>query len=162
MKMVEFLERLPESFAQEILTALPGPDRKDLLRSHGAKVKVTAGSLKRSVRAAKETRLLMAALKKTEDLDSQRTFLQGWLARRADMIVHFLDKWEIKHQGGIVEDFGWVEKLTPEQVTASMEELPEELEPIAPLVYFAYLQLPCSAEVLDLDALFAGVDAVKS
>ena len=53
MKMVEFLERLPESFAQEILTALPGPDRKDLLRSHGAKVKVTAGNLKRSVRAAK-------------------------------------------------------------------------------------------------------------
>lgn len=159
--MSDFLERLPESFATELLTALPGPDRKDLLRRHNAKVKVTAGTLKRSVRTAKETRLLLAALKKS-DLDAQRTFLQGWLARRAEMIVHLLDKWEVTHTNGIVEDFGWVKELSADKVKASLEGLSEDLEPIAPLVYFAYLELPISAEVLDVDGLFQGLEAVKS
>lgn len=158
MKLLTFLERLPEPFAIELLEALPGPDRKDLVRRHGAKVKVGAGSLKRSVRMAKECKLLLASLKKSDDLDAQRTFLQGWLARRADMIVHFLEAWEVKHTNGIVEDFGWVEELTAEKVKESLEavkEKVEDMEPIAPLVYFAYLELPCTDEVLDVDALFA-------
>ncbi len=162
MKLATFLERIPEPFALEILEALPGPDRKDLVRRHGAKVKVTAGNLKRSVRMAKECKALLAALRKSDDLDAQRTFLQGWLARRADMIVHFLTAWEVPNQGGIVEDFEWVNELTADKVKPSLAELPEknaELEPIAPLVYFAYLELPCTEEVLDVDKLFADLEA---
>ena len=158
MNMTQFLERLPDGFAVELLDALPGPDRKDLLRRHGAKVKITAGSLKRADRMRKEARLLLTTLRKSDDSDAQRTFLQGWLARRADMIVHFLDKWEVEHQNGIVEDFGWVEELPAEKVKESLEGLREDLEPHAPLVYFAYLELPATEEVLDLDALFKGME----
>ena len=154
MKLTEFLERIPEPFAIELLEALPGPDRKDLLRQHNAKVKITAGNLKRAKRLAKECRLLVSALKKTDDTDAQRTFLQGWLARRAELIVGFLDHWEIPHQGGIVEDFGWVETLDPEVVKKSLEAVDEKFEKHAPLVYFAYLELPCTHAVLDVEALF--------
>ncbi len=159
MKMLDFLERIPPHFAQEILESLPAPDRKDLLRRHNAKAKLKAGSLNRAVRAKKEARNLISALKKS-DLDSQRTFLQGWLARRADMIVYFLNAWEIEHQNGIVESFDWVDELEVEKVKESLPgltEMNENLEPIAPLIYFAYLELPCTAEALDVDALIAGV-----
>lgn len=155
MKLKAFLERLPEPFAIEILEALPGPDRKDLVRRHGAKVKIGAGSLKRADRMAKECKHLLAALRRSEDLDAQRTYLQGWLARRAELIVTLLDAWEVKHTNGIVEDFGWVEELSADKVKASLEKVDPKFEKIAPLVYFAYLELPVTAEVLDVDALFA-------
>jgi hypothetical protein len=158
VKLVDFLKKLPEPFAVEILEALPAPDRRELLRSHGAKVAISAGSLKREVRILKEARLLLAALQKTTDLDDQRTFLQGWLARRAEMIVGFLDAWKIEHQGGIVEDFGWVEKLEAAKVKESLAKATERVEPVAALVYFAYLELPCTAEVLDIDALLKSVE----
>lgn len=161
MKLSAFLERIPESFAIEVLEALPGPDRKDLVRRHGAKVKIGAGTLKRASRIAKETRLLLQALRKSEDLDAKRTFLQGWLARRAEMVVAFLNAWEVEHTNGIVESFDWVTEITAETVTASLETVKEKCEnlaPIAPLVYFAYLELPVSEEVLDIDALWKSVE----
>ncbi|MBT7693809.1 MAG: hypothetical protein HN750_17580 [Gemmatimonadales bacterium] len=161
MKLSAFLERIPESFAIEVLEALPGPDRKDLVRRHGAKVKIGAGTLKRSSRIAKETRLLLQALRKSEDLDAKRTFLQGWLARRAEMVVAFLNAWEVEHTNGIVDSFDWVTEITAETVTASLETIKEKCEnlaPIAPLVYFAYLELPVSEEVLDVDALWKSVE----
>ncbi|RMG08490.1 MAG: hypothetical protein D6731_21810 [Planctomycetota bacterium] len=157
MKMDTFLERVPEAFATEILAALPGPDRKDLVRRHGARVKIGAGTLKRAQRLAKECRLLLSALRKSDDVDAKRSFLQGWLARRAQMIVAFLDAWEVEHQGGIVEDFSWVESLDAEKVKRSLETVREQLpdlEPVAPLVYFAYLELPVTEEVLDVEALW--------
>jgi hypothetical protein len=160
MKMQAFLDQLPEAFAAEILQALPAPDRKDLLRTHGCKVTMSAGNLKRSVRQAKEARLILAALRKTDVLDAQRSYLQGWLARRADMVVYFLNAWEVDHTNGIVEHFDWVAELTPEKLKESLPGLAEvndKLEEIAPLVYFAYLELPCTEEVLDVPALFAGV-----
>ena len=157
MKLKDFLKRLPEPFAVEILEALPAPDRRELLRDHGAKVPIASGSLKRSDRILKETRLLVAALAKSEDLDAQRTFLQGWLARRAEMIVGFLDAWGVSHQGGIVEDFEWVGKLDAEKVKESLAKVGEKAEPVAPLVYFAYLELPVTAEVVDVDGLLKGV-----
>ena len=83
-------------------------------------------TLKRAARIQKETRLLLPALIKSGDPDEGRTYLQGWLARRAEMIVAFLDAWEIEHQGGIVEDFSWVEALT-----ASMRRTSEIISPIA-------------------------------
>lgn len=162
MKLKAFLERLPEPFAVEILEALPAPDRRELLRRHGAKVAVSAGSLKRANRISKEARLLVKSLLESTDPDETRTFLQGWLARRAEMVVHFLDAWKVKHQGGIVEDFGWVEKLDPATVKASIEALGGKHEPIAPLVYFAYLELPVTEQVLDVDALFKALPAQAS
>lgn len=159
MKLKDFLKRLPEPFAVELLEALPAPDRRELLRRHGAKVPVSAGSLKRATRLAKEARLLVQALQRSDDPDEARTFLQGWLARRAEMVVHFLDAWKVEHQGGIVEDFSWVEKLTPETVKASLEGLDPKLEPFAPLVYFVYLELPVSEQVLDVDALMKGMES---
>ena len=163
MKMLDFLERIPSHFAEEILQALPAPDRKDLLRRHNAKAKLKAGSLSRSVRATKEAKNLVSALKKS-DLDSQRTFLQGWLARRADMIVYFLNAWEVDHQNGIVEDFDWINEIDPAKVRETipgLTEMNDQLEPIAPLVYFAYLEMPCTAEVVDIDALFAGLQPAE-
>lgn len=165
MKMQQFLERLPEPFAIEILEALPGPDRKDLLRRNNAKVSLRAGNLKRSLRRAKETRLLLQALIKNGDLDLQRTFLQGWLARRADMIVYFLNTWEIEHSNGIVDSFDWVNEVEAEKVKESLpglKEMNENLEDIAPLVYFAYLELPCASEVLDVDALFKDLEPAEA
>jgi hypothetical protein len=162
MKLKAFLDRLPEPFAVEILEALPAPDRREILRRHGAKVAVSAGSLKRADRIAKEARLLVKALKGTEDPDEIRTFLQGWLARRAEIVVHFLDAWKVKHQGGIVEDFSWVEKLDAATVKASIESLGAKHEPIAPLVYFVYLELPVTEQVLDVDALFKNLPAQAS
>src|SRR5205085_11794854 len=82
MKLKDFLKRLPEPFAVEILEALPAPDRRELLRHHGAKVAMGAGSLKRADRIHKEVRLLLAALATSDDVDTKRTYLQGWLARR--------------------------------------------------------------------------------
>jgi hypothetical protein len=158
MKLKAFLQRVPEPFAVELLEALPAPDRRELLRRHGAKVALTAGSLKRASRIAKEARLLVQHLLRSEDPDETRTFLQGWIARRAEMVVHFLDAWKVKHQGGIVDDFGWVETLPAETVKASLEGLDPKLEPIAPLVYFAYLELPVTEQVLDVDALFKGLE----
>ena len=157
MKLVDLLKKLPEPFAIEILEALPAPDRRELLRRHGAKVPIAAGSLKRHDRIAKETRLLLQSLERTTDADDQRTYLQGWLARRAEMIVGFLDAWGIQHQGGIVEDFGWVEKLPAEKVKESLAKVGEKAEPVAALVYFAYLELPVTEEVLDVDGLLRGV-----
>jgi hypothetical protein len=159
VKLIDFLKKLPEPFAIEILEALPAPDRRELLRRHNAKVAISAGSLKREDRVKKETKLLRQSLERaTADADDQRTFLQGWLARRAEMIVGFLDAWGVEHQGGIVEDFGWVEKLQPEKVKESMAKLAEKAEPVAPLVYFAYLELPCTAQVCDADALLKTVE----
>lgn len=158
MKLKAFLQRLPESFAIDILEALPAPDRRELLRRHNCKVAVTAGSLKRATRLAKEARLLVQALSRSDEPDEARTFLQGWLARRAEMVVHFLDAWKVKHQGGIVEDFGWAEKLDAATVKASLEGLDAKLEPIAPLVYFAYLELPVTEQVLAVDALFKSLE----
>jgi len=157
MKLQDFLGRLPEPFALEILQDLPGPDRKDLLRRHGARVKVGPGALKRAARLQKECRLLLAALQKAEDADEGRTFLQGWLARRAEMVVGFLDAWEVDHQNGIVEDFDWASELPADKVKESLEQVDaEKFEPIAPLVYFAYLELPVTEEVVDVDALLEG------
>ncbi len=158
MKLADFLERLPEPFAIELLDALPAPDRRQLLRAHGCKVPVGAGTLKRADRVGKEARMLVAALRRSTDPDQARTFLQGWLARRAEMVVAFLDAWEVPHQMGIVEEFGWVAKLDAEKVKASLEAVADKhQEPIAPLVYFAYLELPVTEQVLDVDALFRGV-----
>ncbi|MBX3469152.1 MAG: hypothetical protein KF878_19950 [Planctomycetes bacterium] len=162
MKLKDFLQRLPEPFAIELLEALPAPDRRELLRRHGAKVAVSAGSLKRATRLSKEARLLVQALQRSDDPDEARTFLQGWLARRAEMVVHFLDAWKVKHQGGIVEDFSWVEKLEADTVKASLEGLDPKLEPIAPLVYFVYLELPVTERVLAVDALFKSLEQQPS
>lgn len=161
MKLSAFLERIPETFAIEILDALPGPDRKDLVRRHGAKVKIGTGTLRRADRMAKECRLLLGALRKSDDMDSKRTYLQGWLARRAEMIVAFLDAWEVQHQGGIVEDFDWVKDLTIEQVKASVEKIVgenEDLEKVAPLVYFAYLEVEVTDQVLDVEAIWKSLE----
>jgi hypothetical protein len=158
LKLREFLKRLPEPFAIEVLEALPAPDRRELLRRHGAKVAISAGSLKRSDRMQKEARLLLGALEKSDDVDDARTFLQGWLARRAEMIVGFLDAWGVQHQGGIVEDFEWVQKLEASKVKESIAKVGEKAEPIAALMYFAYLELPVTAEVLDVDALMKSVE----
>ena len=157
MKLGPFLKRLPEPFAIEILESLPAPDRRELLRKHGAKVPIAAGSLKRADRIQKETRLLVQALEKSDNLDAQRTFLQGWLARRAEMIVGFLDAWGVQHQGGIVEDFEWVAKLDAAKVKESLAKVGEKAEPVAALMYFAYLELPCTEEVLDVENLLKGV-----
>jgi hypothetical protein len=157
MKLKDFLKKLPEPFAVEILEALPAPDRRELLRHHGAKVPIAAGSLKRSDRLVKETRLLLKALEQSAEADDARTFLQGWLARRAEMIVGLLDAWGIQHQGGIVEDFEWVQKLEAAKVKESLAKVGEKAEPIAPLVYFAYLELPITGEVLDVENLLKGV-----
>ena len=157
MKLKDFLKKLPEPFAVEILEALPAPDRRELLRQHGAKVPIASGSLKRSDRLTKETRLLLKALENSAEADDARTFLQGWLARRAEMIVGFLDAWGIQHQGGIVEDFEWVQKLEAAKVKESLAKVGEKAEPVAPLVYFAYLELPVTAEVLDVENLLKGV-----
>jgi len=100
LKIRDFLKRLPEPFAIEVLEALPAPDRRELLRNHGAKVPISSGSLKRVDRLQKECRLLLAALDKSTDVDDSRTFLQGWLARRAEMIVGFLDAWESSTRAG--------------------------------------------------------------
>lgn len=162
MKLATFLARIPETFAVELLEALPAPDRKELLRRHGAKVAIGAGSLKRADRVVTEARLLLAALRKSTDADEGRTFLQGWLARRAEMIVGLLDAWKVQHQGGIVEDFSWVEKLDAATVKASLEKLDPKLEPIAPLVYFAYLELPVAEQVVDAAALFKGLEAAPA
>lgn len=156
MKLKDFLKRLPEPFAVEILEALPAPDRRELLRHHGAKVPIGAGSLKRSDRLVKETRLLLKALEFAEP-DDARTFLQGWLARRAEMIVGFLDAWGVQHQGGIVEDFEWVQKLEADKVKESLAKVGEKAEPVAPLVYFAYLELPVTEQVVSVDDLLKGV-----
>lgn len=157
MKLGPFLKRLPEPFAIEILESLPAPDRRELLRDHGAKVPIAAGSLKRADRIQKETRLLVQALEKSDNLDAQRTFLQGWLARRAEMIVGFLDAWGVQHQGGIVEDFEWVAKLDAAKVKESLAKVGEKAEPVAALMYFAYLELPCTEEVVDVENLLKGV-----
>jgi hypothetical protein len=158
LKLRELLKRLPEPFAVEILEALPAPDRRELLRRHGAKVAIAAGSLKRSDRLQKEARLIVQALQREgADLDDGRTFLQGWLARRAEMIVGFLDAWGVQHQGGIVEDFDWVEKLEAAKVKESLAKVGEKAEPVAPLLYFAYLELPVTEQVLDVDGLLKGV-----
>ncbi len=162
MKLKAFLSQIPESFSVELLEALPAPDRKELLRRHGAKVAMGAGSLKRASRVAAEAKLLLAALKKNDDADEGRTFLQGWLARRAEMIVALLDAWKVQHQGGIVEDFSWVEKLDAATVKASLEKLDPKLEPIAPLVYFAYLELPVAEQVVDVDAILKGLAATPA
>lgn len=175
MKLHDFLRRIPQSFALEMLEALPGPDRRELLRAHGARVKAGPGNLKRAARIAKEAKLLRGALLKSDEPDDVRSFLQGWLARRADMVVLLLDAWGIDHTNGIVEDFDWVETLSADAVKESLKvlepseededllrERKEKLEPIAPLVYFAYLELPCSAEVLDLDAVFKSVEDVPA
>lgn len=163
MKIHTFLQRCPEPFAVEVLEALPAPDRRDLLHKFGCKVPISPGNLKRAGRVAKECKLLVAALLKDGDADAIRTFMQGWLARRAEMIVAFLDAWEVQHQGGIVEDFAWVEKLTAEKVKASLEKLPaDKFEPIAPLVYFAYLEVPVTEQVLDVEALFKGVETAAA
>jgi hypothetical protein len=152
MKLRDFLKKLPEPFAVEILNALPAPDRRELLRQHDAKVPIGAGSLKRSDRLVKETRLLLRSLENSTEVDEGRTFLQGWLARRAEMIVALLDAWGVQHQGGIVEDFEWVQKLEPAKVKESLTKV-EKFEPVAPLVYFAYLELPVTEQVVDVDAL---------
>src|SRR4051812_48475307 len=106
----------------------------------------------------KEARLLLGALEKTADVDDARTFLQGWLARRAEMIVGFLDAWGVQHQGGIVEDFEWVNKLEAAKVKESLVKVGAKAEPIAPLVYFAYLELPVTEQVLDVPALLKGAE----
>jgi hypothetical protein len=110
---------------------------------------------------AKESRLLLNSLQKMDDkeTDDARTFLQGWLARRAEMIVGFLDAWGIQHQGGIVEDFEWVQKLDQAKVKESLAKIGEKAEPVAPLVYFAYLEVPFTAQVLDVDSLLKGVQS---
>ncbi len=162
MKLKAFLSQIPESFSVELLEALPAPDRKELLRRHGAKVAMGAGSLKRANRVAAEAKLLLSALKKSDDADEARTFLQGWLARRAEMIVALLDAWKVQHQGGIVEDFSWVEKLDAATVKTSLEKLDPKLEPIAPLVYFAYLELPVAEQVVDVDAILKGLAATPA
>ena len=157
MKLKDFLKKIPEPFAVEILEALPAPDRRELLRRHGAKVPIAAGNLKRSDRLLKETRLLLKALEASIIVDDARTFLQGWLARRAEMIVAFLDAWGVQHQGGIVEDFEWVQKLEVAKVKESLAKAGEKAEPIGPLVYFAYLELPVTEQALDVDNLLKGV-----
>lgn len=158
MKLKAFLERVPEHFAVELLEALPAPDRRELLRRHGAKVKIAAGSLKRAQRVTKEARLLMQALRASEDLDGPRTFLQGWLARRAEMIVTFLNDWEVQHQNGIVDDFEWVQKLEADKVKASLDKLDPKFESFAPLVYFAYLEVPVTEQVMDVDAQLKAIE----
>lgn len=158
MKLRDFITKLPEPFAIEILEALPAPDRRELLRNHGAKVAIGAGSLKRSDRVTKECRILLRELEKSENPDEARTFLQGWLARRAEMIVGFLDAWGVQHQGGIVEDFDWVDKLEAAKVKESLAKVGEKAEPVAPLVYFAYLELPVTEQVVDVSALLKGVE----
>ena len=50
MKLHDFLKRIPQSFALELLEALPGPDRRELLRAHNARVKAGPGNLKRASR----------------------------------------------------------------------------------------------------------------
>ena len=73
------------------------------------------------------------------------------------MIVGFLDAWGVQHQGGIVEDFEWVSKLEVGKVKDSVAKVGEKAEPVAPLVYFAYLELPVTEQVLDVEALLKGV-----
>src|SRR5947199_230708 len=49
------------------------------------------------------------------------------------------------------------QKLEASKVKESLAKVGEKAEPVAPLVYFCYLELPVTAEVLDVDDLLKGV-----
>ena len=49
------------------------------------------------------------------------------------------------------------EKLEAAKVKESIAKLADKSEPVGPLVYFAYLELPVTEQVLDVDALLKGV-----
>jgi hypothetical protein len=158
MKLHNFLERMPANFVVECLEALPGVDRRRLLQSYKCRVKMGPATLKRQARLKAEGKKLHKVLLESDDVEDKRSIFQGWLARRAAMIIALLDAWEIEHQGGFVEDFEWVEKLDIEKVKRSLVTIKEEHEDAtdkAIAVYFAYLEMPALEELFKLDEIFA-------
>jgi hypothetical protein len=159
MNVNDFLAKVPLSFVVECLDALPGVDRKRLLQAHNCRVKLSAGSLSKKARSESEAKKLYAALMRSEDSEDKRSIFQGWLARRAALIVGLLEAWEVTHQGGFVENFDWVAGLDKEKVTAAMAKVkeanPEVATDLAFMIYFAYLELPILSEIFDVDQVFA-------
>lgn len=164
MKLQEFLEKIPAEFVIECLEDLPGVDRRRLLQAHKCRIKMGPGALNRKARLKKEAARLHKVLLAAEDVEEKRTLFQGWLAHRVKLIIALLDAWEIEHNGGFVEDFDWVEKLSKEQVQESMTKVRADLSAdnqgeLATdkgfLVYFAYLEMPLVNELFpNFDDIF--------
>jgi len=163
MKLNALLARVPQEFVAETLQALPGPDRKRLLHTHGCRVKIGPATLQRKKRVASEAKKLRKVLLQLDDLEETRGLLQGWLARRGPMIIGFLDAWEVDHNGGFVEDFDWVNELAKDKVRASMDAIAEEHGELATrqamLIYFAYLELPFAEELIPFGEAFEQASA---
>jgi hypothetical protein len=157
MKLHDFLEKMPATFVVECLEALPGVDRRRLLQSYNCRVKMGPTTLNRGARVQAEAKKLHKVLLDSDDVEDKRSIFQGWLARRAPMIIALLDAWEIEHKGGFVEDFDWVNELDIEKVKSSIEVVKkehEETDDKAVAVYFAYLEMPKLEELFNLEELF--------
>lgn len=166
MKLEQFLSHVPQSFVLECLEALPGVDRRRLLQAHNCRVKMGPATLKRRDRMVAEAKKLYKAITESDDPEDKRSLFQGWLARRGEMIIAFLDAWEIEHKGGFVEDFDWVEKLELDKVKASIEQVkkdkPEVADDRAIAIYLAYLELPHLEELYPVASIFAEAEAPES
>lgn len=158
MKLHQFLEKMPTDFIVECLAALPGVDRRKLLQTYKCRVKMGPSTLKRQARLLAEAKKLHRVLLESDDVEDKRSVFQGWLARRAPMIIALLDAWEVEHQGGFVEDFDWVANLDNEKVKETISKIKEEHEEATDkslAVYMAYLEMPGLEDMFNIDELFA-------
>ncbi|MGD8375200.1 MAG: hypothetical protein PVF68_03595 [Acidobacteriota bacterium] len=84
-------------------------------------------------------------LQAAEDPDAAETFARHWLARSAmPMIVEFLDRMEISHQGGYLQDEAALEGLDPEVAAAALRDLEARHDPEDVRLYAALMDLPGS------------------
>lgn len=82
-------------------------------------------------------------LQAAEDAGAAEIYARHWLARSAmPMIVEFLDRMEIPHQGGYLQDEASLEGLAPDAVAAALRDLETRHDPEDVRLYAALMDLP--------------------
>ena len=128
----EFLRRMEEFSSAE---------RREIFQ----RLHIPSGGISASARQRNRRRIRLAweHLQETGDEEAAEMFVRSWLGRCGmPMIIEFLDRFDVKHQGGYLQDVGVLKQLPPKEVARALDELQRKYDSGDVRLYAALMSLP--------------------
>ena len=120
---------------------IPGAERREIL--HHLEVPSGGASVSARQRNLKRARLAWARLAGSLDEHAAEAFARGYLARRGmPMIIEFLDRLGVAHDGGYLKDDKALGALPAGRVAEALRDLASRHDPYDVRLYAALMSLP--------------------
>ena len=134
------LERGEERFLRD-MEAISAAERREVFQLLGVPRNAAGASARQ--RTVRRIRAAWEHLAKESDDEAAETLARHYLARhRMDMICAFLDRLEVPHRDGYLQDDAALGQIPAERLTVVLRSLADEHEPEDVRLYAALMDLP--------------------